>query len=70
MAERRPTLKLDKRTARAVAGGHPWIYGDAVKAARLRRATKWTWWTASALPWGEASQTVPTSSPPVGQRFA
>jgi 23S rRNA (cytosine1962-C5)-methyltransferase len=36
MAERRPTLKLDKRTARAIAGGHPWIYGDAIKAARLR----------------------------------
>jgi len=31
-------LTLDKRTARAVAAGHPWIYGDVVVAAGLRLA--------------------------------
>jgi 23S rRNA (cytosine1962-C5)-methyltransferase len=37
MADRRRLrLSLDKRTARAVAAGHPWIYGDVVVASGLR----------------------------------
>ncbi len=55
---RRPRLTLDKRTARAVRAGHPWIYGDVVAAAGLRLAA------------GDEVDVLDSASAPLGRGLA